>query len=81
MCLAVPSEVVELRGEDSALVSVNGVRQEVSLALVEDVGVGDWLIVHAGFAIHRMDEESARESLAFLQEAARAMDFGGELRA
>jgi hydrogenase expression/formation protein HypC len=69
MCLAIPAKVVEVGADDSALIDVGGVRKEISLALVEGVGVGDWVIVHVGFALTRLDEAEALRTLALFAEA------------
>ncbi len=69
MCLAIPSQVVKIEN-NIGTVEIDGVRRDVSLLLLEDVDVGDYVIVHAGFAIHKIDVEIALESLAFLREAA-----------
>lgn len=63
MCLALPARVVELRGGDLAVIDLGGVRKEISLALVEDVVVGEYVIVHVGYALHRLDPEEARKTL------------------
>lgn len=70
MCLAVPVRVVELLADELAEVEVGGVRSRVSLALIDTVAVGDYLIAHAGFAIARLDVQQAEESLALFQEMA-----------
>ncbi len=68
MCLAVPTRVLEVEG-NSATVDVQGVRARVRLdALGEEVRIGDYLLVHAGFAIRRLDPEDAQETLALLDE-------------
>ena len=64
MCLAIPAEVVELRDDDKAVVDLAGVRKEVSLALVDGVGVGDYVIVHVGYALNRLDPDEAARTLA-----------------
>ncbi|MBE9376032.1 HypC/HybG/HupF family hydrogenase formation chaperone [Saccharopolyspora sp. HNM0983] len=67
MCLAVPGKVVTTHDADGAPmaeVDFGGVRKEVCLQYVPDVAVGDYVIVHVGFAIQQLDEESARETLA-----------------
>lgn len=69
MCLAIPSKIVEKSG-NLAVIDVDGVRREANLMLLEDAAVGDWVIVHAGFAIHKIDEKSALETISFLREAA-----------
>ncbi len=62
MCLAVPGKVISIAGE-TARVSMNGVLYDASLAVAEDVQVGDYVIVHAGFILQKLDEEEAREEL------------------
>jgi len=69
MCLALPARVVELRAGDHAVVDLGGVRKEISLALVEDVAVGDYVIVHVGFALARLDPEEAAQTLRTFAEA------------
>jgi hydrogenase expression/formation protein HypC len=68
MCLAIPARVVELSGGDDAVVEMGGVRKSISLALVEGVGVGDWVIVHVGYALNRLDPEEAERTLALFAE-------------
>jgi len=70
MCLAVPARVVELHDDGLATVDLDGVRQRVSLALVEQVVVGDHVIVHVGFALQRLDVDEAEASLRLLRELA-----------
>jgi hydrogenase expression/formation protein HypC len=74
MCLAVPVRVVELLPEQLAEVEVGGVRSRVSLALIDEVALGDYLIVHAGFAISRLDVQRAEESLALFNEIAAKLE-------
>ncbi len=67
MCLAVPSKIVSINNL-VATVDVYGARRDISLFLMpEDVNVGDYVLVHAGFAIQKVDEEAAEESLRFIQ--------------
>lgn len=68
MCLAVPGRVVEIREDESALVDFSGVRKEVSLALVEGVAPEDYVLVHVGFALQRIDPEEAARTLALIAE-------------
>ena len=70
MCLAIPACVVELPEDDVAVVELGGVRKRISLLLVEDVAVGDYLIVHVGFALSRLNPEEAEETLTLLHEVA-----------
>jgi len=67
MCLAVPAKVTKIDG-DMATVEVGGIARGASLMLVDDVAVGDYVLVHAGFAIHRVDAEEAEESLRLLRQ-------------
>lgn len=67
MCLAIPSKIISIDG-DTAIIDVDGVRRDASLLLLEDPQINDWVIVHAGFAIHKIDEAAARESLRILKE-------------
>jgi len=71
MCLAVPARVEELRSDYEALVELAGARVPVRLDLVENVKVGDYVIVHAGFAIEVLDEEEARKTAALFEEIAK----------
>ena len=68
MCLAIPSKVVEIK-EGSGTIDTDGVRRVVSLVLLSDVEIGDYVIVHAGYAIQKIDEASATASLEALHEA------------
>lgn len=72
MCLAIPSKIIELH-DQMGVIDVAGVRRETSLLLLEDPRVGDWVIVHAGFAIQKIDEKTAQESLRYLREAAQLL--------
>lgn len=74
MCLAIPAKVVQKLENDQALVEVGGVRNQVSLMLVEDVSVGDYVIVHVGFAIARLNAEEAAKTLALFDEIARHLE-------
>jgi len=78
MCLAVPAKIVEMDGLGMAVVDMEGTRRNVSLLLQEDAGLGDYVIVHAGFALHKIDEAQAMESLRILREALAAVDGQGE---
>jgi hydrogenase expression/formation protein HypC len=69
MCLAIPARVVEIAENDLAIVDLGGVRKDISLALVEDVQVGDYVIVHVGYALTRLDPEEAEKTLALMAEA------------
>jgi hydrogenase expression/formation protein HypC len=72
MCLAIPGQVVELLGDDLAKVDVAGVRRAVNVGLLRDDGgaeaaPGDWVLIHVGFALSKVDEEEARATLDLLE--------------
>ncbi len=67
MCLAVPMRVVEIKGSQASA-DLGGVKRWVNLALLEDVKTGDYIVVHAGFAIQKLDQKEAEKTLAVLQE-------------
>jgi len=71
MCLAIPARLVELRPDDQAVVDLGGIRKDISIALVADVQVGDYVIVHVGHAIGTIDPEEAERTLALFAEMAR----------
>ena len=68
MCLAIPVKVVELGAGDTATVDLGGVRKEISLALLADVQVGDYVILHVGYALSKLDPEEAERTLALFAE-------------
>ncbi len=68
MCLAIPVKVVDLREGDLAMIDVGGVRKEISLALVDGIVVGDYVILHVGYAIQKLDPEEAEKTLALFAE-------------
>ena len=74
MCLAIPAKVIQKLENDQALVEVGGVRNRISLLLVEDVTVGDYVIVRVGFAIARLNAEEAAKTLALFDEIARHLE-------
>ncbi len=72
MCLGVPGKVVSISGEDllsrSGVVDFGGVSKTVSLSLLEDVQIGDYVIVHAGFALNSIDEDEAKKVFEYLTQ-------------
>jgi len=68
MCLAIPAEVTRLLPDDVAVVSIDGVSKEISVALIEDLAVGDYVIIHVGYALTKIDPEEARRTLELLRE-------------
>ncbi len=67
MCLAVPMKVIEIRG-DMGVVESSGLRREVGIMLLDKVKLGDWVLIHAGFAISKLTKKQARETLAIFAE-------------
>ncbi len=68
MCLAVPAKIVD-RQADEATIDLQGNRMKISVALTPEAAVGDWVLVHAGFAITQLDEQDALETWDYLQQA------------
>ena len=68
MCLALPVRVIELREAQHAVVELGGIRKVISVALVPEAQVGDYVIVHVGFAIGRLDPAEAERTLALIAE-------------
>jgi len=77
MCLAIPARIEHLIAEDSAIINLGGVRKEVSLALVENIAVGDYVIVHVGYALQKLDQEEAAHTLALFAEICTMDDLDG----
>ncbi len=70
MCLAIPARLVELLPNEQAVVNLGGIRKTISMALIDDVKVGDYVIVHVGHAIGKIDPEEAERTLAMFGELA-----------
>lgn len=83
MCLGIPGEVIELLPDrpDLAKVNVSGVRRAINIGLLEneEVGPGDWVLIHVGFALSKIDEHEAQAALAFLEGIGQA--YADELKA
>jgi hydrogenase expression/formation protein HypC len=83
MCLAIPGEIVELVDDNDQLVLVDvvGVKRKINIGLMEpgEVGVGDWILIHVGFAMSKVDEKEAADALAMLELMGQA--FTDELQA
>ncbi len=76
MCLAIPAQIVEIVDPEGALAKaeISGVRRAVSYALCPGLEVGDWVLVHVGFALERIDEQQARETLELLEQMGEAYE-------
>jgi len=70
MCLALPAEIVSIdENREMAVVTLGPVKKEISIALLDEVSVGDFVLVHVGFALHRLSPEEAIRTLALMREA------------
>lgn len=74
MCLAIPAKLIALLANEQAIVDLGGIRKEISIALVPDAAVGDYVIVHVGHAIGRIDPEEAARTLALFDEMAKQVN-------
>lgn len=68
MCLGIPTKVIQVDESKQGKVDYFGTKIKANFALLENIKVGDWVIIHAGFAISRLDEEEAKETLSMLRE-------------
>ena len=69
MCVAVPGKILSIDEDDMAVVDFGGVNREVSLAFLDEPCVGEFVIVHAGFALHKVDPDEARETVELMRQA------------
>jgi len=76
MCVGIPGKVVSIQGRN-ARVEVGGAIRDIALDLLDGVSVGDYIIAHAGFAIHRLEEEEAQKTLEIIRELTDALGDGG----
>jgi hydrogenase expression/formation protein HypC len=77
MCIAFPGKILSIDTENNlAVIDISGTRREAYLDLIdEEVGIGDYVICHAGYAIHKVDEDTAKENLALLRELLESEEF------
>lgn len=68
MCLAIPAQITQILEDDSVLVNIGGICKTISTALLADVAVGDYVIIHAGFALAKLDEQQAQKTLDLFAE-------------
>ena len=69
MCLAIPVQISEILDGERAMASAGGILREINTALVDDLQVGDYVILHVGFALSRLDEAEAKQTLKTMAEA------------
>lgn len=68
MCLAIPVKVEQLLDDDLAVVNIGGVKKEISVVLIDDLAIGDYVIMHVGYALNKIDPEEALKTLALFEE-------------
>lgn len=68
MCLAIPAKVEAVEADDMAVVAIENVRKRISTALLDDVDTGDYVLVHVGYALHRLSEEEAQKTLSLMAQ-------------
>jgi hydrogenase expression/formation protein HypC len=82
MCLAIPAQILEIdQAADTGIVSLGGVRRPVSLALIEDAEIGDFVLVHVGYALNKISAEEAERTLAMMREIGELAEQAEELSA
>ncbi|MFX1514382.1 MAG: HypC/HybG/HupF family hydrogenase formation chaperone [Promethearchaeota archaeon] len=74
MCLAIPAQIQEIISPEMAKADIGGVIQEVITALVQPISIGDWVLVHTGYAIEKIDPEEAKKTLELWEEVLGYMD-------
>ena len=79
MCLAIPARIEEITASGDAIVNLGGVRKEISLALVDDAQIGDYVIVHVGYALQKLDREEAERTLELFAEMGELDELRNEL--
>jgi len=78
MCLAIPARIVEVLADEQGVVDLGGIRKQISLELIDGAAVGDYVIVHVGYALSRLDPAEAERTLALFAEAAVALNDGAD---
>ena len=68
MCLAIPVQIESIQDEYTAIANIGGLRKAINISLVDDLRVGEYVILHVGFALKKLDEEEARKTLAMFAE-------------
>ena len=68
MCLAIPVKIEEIIDAEIAIADIGGVRKEINVALITDLSVGDYVIMHVGYALNKIDPEEAAKTLALFAE-------------
>jgi hydrogenase expression/formation protein HypC len=69
MCLAIPGRLIKKKDSETGVVDLGGVTKEISLVFLPDIREGEWLIIHTGFALERISEQEALDTISLLQSA------------
>jgi hydrogenase expression/formation protein HypC len=80
MCLAIPARIEALTTPGNAIVNLGGVQKEISLALIDDAVVGEYVIVHVGYALQKLDQDEAERTLAMFAEMGQLDELQEELK-
>lgn len=80
MCLAIPVRITAIESEETATASVGGILRKIDISLVDQVGVGDYVILHVGFALSRLDEAEAAKTLEMMSESGALAEAVNEIR-
>jgi hydrogenase expression/formation protein HypC len=68
MCLALPAQITQILDNDRAIINLGGITKEISIALLDEVAEGDYVIIHVGFALTRLDEQEAQKTLSLFAQ-------------
>ena len=68
MCLAIPAKIVSIDADATAIVSLEGIKKKISTALLDDAAVGDYVLVHVGYALNKLSEDEAQRTLDLMRE-------------
>ncbi|MBI5890174.1 MAG: HypC/HybG/HupF family hydrogenase formation chaperone [Nitrosomonadales bacterium] len=79
MCLAIPARIEELTTPGNAIVNLGGVRKEISLALIDEAAIGEYVIVHVGYALQKVDQDEAERTLEMFAEMGQLDELRDEL--
>ncbi len=74
MCLGIPVQLIEVENTNVGKVEIGGIRRRINLALLNNVKTGDYVLLHAGFAITKVDKEEAEETISLLNELAKKLE-------
>lgn len=68
MCLALPAQITQILDDDRALINLGGITKEISVALLDEVAEGDYVIIHVGYALTRLNEQEAQKTLSLFAQ-------------